>query len=214
MRLEGVLQSWGEMSKWNHRDTATFPTKSGIIGLIGCAMGIPRGNDRLVELSDSIDIAVRADRAGEIDTDYQTVSSPSMLTAERKPRTLTNTIITPRAYLCDASFLVAISSENDALLDEIEGALKSPKWTLFLGRKACVPSQPITGRIVENYEGLMDALVNEPLVERHDSRVYVECRGDETSRPDVLLCAKDRKFARRGVQTTLVYEEGGQELCI
>lgn len=214
MRLEGVLQSWGEMSKWNHRDTATFPTKSGIVGLIGCAMGIPRGDDRLVELSNSIDLAVRADRAGDVETDYHTVSSQSMLTAERKPRTLSNTIITPRAYLNDASFLVAISSESDTLLDEIEVALKNPKWTVYLGRKACAPSQPIIGRIVENYEGLMDAIVNEPLIERHDVRVYAECSGDETSRPDVLLCAKDRKFSRRGVQTFLVSEEGERESCI
>ena len=32
LRLEGALQSWGERSHWDHRDTANFPTKSGVVG--------------------------------------------------------------------------------------------------------------------------------------------------------------------------------------
>ena len=39
LRLEGVLQSWGERSRWDHRDTSDMPTKSALIGLLGCAMG-------------------------------------------------------------------------------------------------------------------------------------------------------------------------------
>ena len=39
LRLEGPLQSWGENAKWDFRDSSTMPTKSGIVGLLGCAMG-------------------------------------------------------------------------------------------------------------------------------------------------------------------------------
>lgn len=39
MWLEGPLQSWGVNSKYGRRDTLQFPTKSGILGIILCAMG-------------------------------------------------------------------------------------------------------------------------------------------------------------------------------
>ena len=42
LRLEGVLQSWGERAKWDDRDSASMPSKSGIVGLLACAMGLER----------------------------------------------------------------------------------------------------------------------------------------------------------------------------
>ena len=39
LRLEGPLQSWGERGHWAVRDTAPEPTKSGVVGLLGCALG-------------------------------------------------------------------------------------------------------------------------------------------------------------------------------
>ena len=50
IRLEGPLQSWGERSKWDYRDTADFPTKSGVIGMIACAMGLERTDAQLGKL--------------------------------------------------------------------------------------------------------------------------------------------------------------------
>ena len=39
MWLESPLQSWGFDSKFGRRDTLNFPTKSGILGLVCCALG-------------------------------------------------------------------------------------------------------------------------------------------------------------------------------
>lgn len=39
MWLEAPLQSWGCDSKFGRRETLNFPTKSGVIGLLLCAMG-------------------------------------------------------------------------------------------------------------------------------------------------------------------------------
>src|SRR5690625_2252213 len=39
MWLEGPLQSWGYDSKFGRRDTLDFPTKSGVLGLLCCALG-------------------------------------------------------------------------------------------------------------------------------------------------------------------------------
>ena len=37
--IEAPLQSWGADSKFGRRDTLPFPTKSGILGMVLCAMG-------------------------------------------------------------------------------------------------------------------------------------------------------------------------------
>lgn len=47
LRLEAPLQSYGERAKWDFRDSAYFPTKSGVIGIIACAMGLKRGADEI-----------------------------------------------------------------------------------------------------------------------------------------------------------------------
>ena len=39
MWLEAPLQSWGHDSKFGRRDTINFPTKSGVLGLLCCALG-------------------------------------------------------------------------------------------------------------------------------------------------------------------------------
>ncbi len=40
--LDGPLQSWGVDSRYEQRETAAFPTKSGIIGLLAAALGIDK----------------------------------------------------------------------------------------------------------------------------------------------------------------------------
>jgi CRISPR system Cascade subunit CasD len=58
LRLEGPLQSWGERARWSVRDTAPEPTKSGVVGLLGCALGIKDDAD-LRELSEHLRMGVR-----------------------------------------------------------------------------------------------------------------------------------------------------------
>jgi CRISPR system Cascade subunit CasD len=72
LRLEGPLQSWGLRARWGERDTADAPTKSGIIGLLGCALGYRRDDLRLRQLSDELWLGVRVDRPGTLLRDYHT----------------------------------------------------------------------------------------------------------------------------------------------
>ena len=37
--LEAPLQAWGHDSKFGRRDSLDFPTKSGVLGLLCCALG-------------------------------------------------------------------------------------------------------------------------------------------------------------------------------
>ena len=53
LRLEGPLQAWGDTSKFVIRRTMDAPTKSGVLGLLCCAMGLSRekARERLPELN-------------------------------------------------------------------------------------------------------------------------------------------------------------------
>lgn len=190
LRLEGPLQSWGLRSRWSRRDTGPDPTKSAIMGLLGCAAGILRPDwrsdaepDRTLEEWDyMLNFGVRVDRPGTIETDYHTVqgrfwqANGKMKTDLSKSGTLPGkaekepprTEPTWRDYLHDAAFLVALAvkpgnqHDNRGLLESLEKHLQHPKWPLYLGRKACVPSRPIFDRLADEYSDLEAALRSEP----------------------------------------------------
>lgn len=73
--------------------------------------------------------------------------------AYRKPSNISR-----RYYLSDAVFLVGLEGETE-LLKSIYEALKEPRWTLFLGRKAFVPGRPVF------FADVQDALHSEELSE-------------------------------------------------
>lgn len=149
LRLEGPLQSWGGRTIGRFRRTESAPTKSGVLGLLGAALGLSRHelNARLEELN-QLTMAVRVDRAGQIEEDYQTVGAKvGVLAADGEIKKTAATreveaIISPREFLVDASFLVILRGDS-VLIVELSRALQSPKWPLFLGRKRCVPGTPV-----------------------------------------------------------------------
>lgn len=124
LRLAAPLQSWGGASKFERRDTLRLPTKSGVVGLLACALGRRRGES--LDDINSLVMAVRADQAGELLHDYHTA------------KTEKSTYVTNRYYLADAVFVVALEGE-EALLHTLEKALQSPAFPLFLGRRSCPP---------------------------------------------------------------------------
>jgi CRISPR system Cascade subunit CasD len=152
LRLTGPLQSWGEHSHFNDRDTARFPTRSGVLGLLAAALGRPRTAplDDLGRLS----LTVRADRPGVLLRDLHTVGGglppkATVTTAEGKKRSGdTTTLLTYRYYLADAAFTVALTDPDPAqpdtaLLNACARALQAPRWPLFLGRRSCPPEGPL-----------------------------------------------------------------------
>ena len=148
LRLEGPLQAWGENSKFVIRRTMEAPTKSGVLGMACCAMGLSRqaARDKLPELG-QLTMGVRIDRPGTLWSDYHTVGAGiGLLTADGGSKTgAQGTLVTRRYYLCDASFLVALQGD-DELLAEVAEALRNPVWPVYLGRKSCAPSVPVLAR--------------------------------------------------------------------
>src|SRR4029434_6713182 len=91
LRLEAPLQAWGERGQWSVRDTAPEPTKSGVVGLLACALGW-QDDEPIRTLSRSLRIGVRCDFMGVSAplVDYHTVGGgykqPQLLTAQGKPK--------------------------------------------------------------------------------------------------------------------------------
>ncbi len=150
MRLAGPLQSWGVHSQFNRRETADAPTKSGIVGLLAAAQGRAREEpiDDLLDLA----VGVRTDETGSLLRDYHTVSDyrgvplPSATVTGKGVQKRTGpakfTHVTERFYLQDAVFVVAVGGPG-ALLGSLLEALERPAFPLALGRRACVPTQPL-----------------------------------------------------------------------
>lgn len=217
LRLEAPLQSWGEDSQWSVRRTAPEPTKSGIVGLLACAMGWA-DDERIRSLSRHIHIGVRCDIPGIPAPleDYHTIgggydkNEPQLLTAKGNFKYIPNTKMphtepTWRYYLCDASFLVAVLSADENLITELADSIQNPQWTIYLGRKSCVPARPPFDGI-GNYETLEEALEdhsakfldNDPrAVEKHP-RVILECGpGEGIRRRDQIRSRSYRIFDPR-----------------
>jgi len=204
LRFEGPLQSWGERSRWDQRDTAFMPTKSGVVGLIACAMGLPRGDAKIAALSDSIAMAVRADRPGMLMTDYHTVTG-MIRTAEGKKRGKVgepSTIQSWRQYLQDASFLVAVAAD-EATLFRCTDALADPVWPVWLGRKCCVPSRPVSEGITKEYASLEDVMQRYPLPARHSAAAVmfeIDSPKNGYLKQDVLTNALGHIYKHRRVE--------------
>lgn len=141
LRLQGFLQSWGERGRWNVRDSAVVPTKSGVMGLLAAALGKP---EAMVTLTSQLAMGVLVNQRGSVLRDYHTVTTGT-LSAKGKLRGGTEdtmTLVSTRYYLCGASFTVALMGAPE-LIDCLWAAVNDPVWPLYLGRKCCIPSAPI-----------------------------------------------------------------------
>lgn len=146
LRLEGPFQAWGaQESKFVIRRSAEAPTKSGVIGMLCAALGVSRAKASegwLAKLG-VLRMGVRIDVPGVRWWDYHTVGAGmQMRIAEGEGKTKPGAMLTRREYLCDASFLVVLQGEP-SLIQELHGAMRTPKWPVYLGRKPCPPSRPL-----------------------------------------------------------------------
>ena len=147
LRFAGPLQAWGADSRFDVRRTNREPTKSGVIGLIASALGLRR--DAPLDELNRLRFGVRVDREGVLLRDLHTV---------RKDKN--TSYMTTRYYLSDAVFLVGLYSDDEALMQRLEHAVRNPAHPLFLGRRSCPPE----GRVCLGLRQmpLEEALKSEP----------------------------------------------------
>lgn len=132
LKLNGPMQSYGNVAYFSTRSTLRFPTKSAVIGLISSALGYDRADDKKIRKLNSLKFAVRIDMQGKERSDYQIMYR----SLEKKNKPIN------RKYLADALFLIGLSGPED-LIDKIIWAMAHPVYQPFLGRKAYLPAGPI-----------------------------------------------------------------------
>jgi CRISPR system Cascade subunit CasD len=203
--LQAPLQSWGHDSKFGRRDTLNFPTKSGVMGLICCALGA--GGEQRELLAEFAPLkqtvisfvrckknGVKGDRepllrdfhmigSGYDDKDpWQTLLIPK--TAEGKKAVGGGTKITYRYYLQDAFFAVILEVPSDKA-DTLAQALQTPVWDLCLGRKSCVPTDFVFRGI---FDSEADAVEQAVTVVAHEKNLQVDfCVFDDEYKLDKSL---------------------------
>lgn len=219
LRLEGPIQAWGLAAPWSQRPTEHAPTKSGVLGLVGAALGLTRDSQQLIELPRHLRMGVRVDLPGSLLTEFQTVGGggSGVPTAQLRPDgtpKLKKTESTGqleielshRGYLVDASFLVALAGPQQ-LVTAIHQALQRPRWLLYLGRKACLPSAPLAAGISE-HDDPVAALKAAPLhrATRRGAPIWLIWDSDPVSgqiQNDVPLDPSRRRFGPRWVEQGL-----------
>ena len=167
LMLDGPLQAWGFASRFERRTTGLHPTKSGIIGLICAAMGLAKGSPEEREVfpelaaskMTSITIPREAQSSGSPPPvlrleDYHTVLGTHRASGNMNP----DAVITRREYLLDSRFGVIVEARRP-VLERAAGALEDPVWGVWLGRKSCIPAQPIARGLFDTEAQALLALI-------------------------------------------------------
>lgn len=188
MRLYAPLSSWGTLAVGEDRPTANYPTRGAILGLLGAALGLKRTDTKqLQDLADGIGIASKTYSTGTILRDYHTIQTPTAKKGttfytrkQELQSTKLETILSSRDYREDGLWVVAIwltadtaskdsgatdntTDKNGSItyqytLEQLQQALKHPVFTLYLGRKSCPLSLPLSPSIVtaDNVKAALD----------------------------------------------------------
>lgn len=206
LRFEAPLMSFGGPVVDQEGVTDIFPGRSLLAGLLGNALGWRHGEyEKLNALQVAIDFAVRCDRRPTRIVDYQTVdlSQPFMKSGwttwgkpeERGGGSSSGTHIRFRPYLADGVFTIALSLDvrcEATSFSELRSALREPARPLFIGRKACIPSEPIyLNEQPSRPDDVLDALCRIPIAEGYpggmdDSKAFDAQWPDGLSSPAVL----------------------------
>ena len=107
-----------------------MPPRSSRGGKIAAALG--RRRDEPLDDLRGLRFAVRVDQEGELLRDLHTAQNTK------------DNYLTERYYLADAVFLAGLESGDEEFLRKLDAALHAPAFPLFLGRRSCPPTPPLS----------------------------------------------------------------------
>jgi CRISPR system Cascade subunit CasD len=174
--LEAPLQAWGADSKFGRRDSLDFPTKSGVAGLLLCALGASGEQQellaRLAPLRQTV-ISFEREEARKTGAEtgrlcdfhmvgsaydesdpWEALNIPK--TSEGKKAVGGGVKLTYRYFIQDAYFAAVVEVPSE-MADQFADALRMPVFDLYLGRKCCAPTDIIYRGIFDREEDALDA---------------------------------------------------------
>lgn len=162
-QLVAPLAAWGDVAVGQYRGSRDAPGESALIGLLAAALGIRRDDDAAhAGLRDGYAFAVGTVEAGSLLRDYHTAQTPSRTDLKGRPHRTRrdelavpkhqlNTILSTRDYRQGGEWVVAVQALPGATheLPALQGALREPRFLLYLGRKSCPPAAPLAPQVID-----------------------------------------------------------------
>jgi CRISPR system Cascade subunit CasD len=163
-QLQAPLSSWGDPAVGEYRGTAEHPSQSALVGLLGAALGLLRTDESAhAALRDDYGYAVGLLSGGRLLRDFQTAQVPPTSKLKGRPHATRRqelavpkhdlgTILSTRDYRQDGASLVAVAVRDSHFprytLTQLAQALRTPVFTLYLGRRACPPGTPLWPQLI------------------------------------------------------------------
>jgi len=214
--FDSPMQSWGVRSRGTIRDAGREPSKSGVLGLLGAALGMARDNRSEIARLARLRMGVRVDREGILERDFHTVQNVPTTTG-----TGHRTAVSHRYYLADALFLVVLEDDRREQLEQIAAAVAAPVWPLFFGRRAFPPARPLisSGQPLTGL-GLLEqpidtVLTNHPWLEdRTEVRDAERRQQERTPLRTVVDCAPDDPAAETRIDVPVTFAPPDRQFTI
>lgn len=171
--LDAPFQSWGASSKFQRRETGSFPTKSAVIGMLAAALGIDKHSagetEKITPLAELYFTAVKIDHNKSVTRmmDFHTIGGgyeksssqrEKMSIPQKASGASFGTVITRRSYLTDARFVILLDGDLN-VLEKVKAALENPVWGVWFGRKNCLPATPLSPCLGVDRQAALDALL-------------------------------------------------------
>lgn len=196
--FQDVMQSFGSKSKFKHRGTEDFPTRSAITGMICNGAGLFGEQEEFLSLMiKECKISVYSFCIPTIFEDFQTIGSSighekfglkKAITKKIKNNELffktysENNDIVYKNYLANAKFGIIIETENEDLFNIIFEAFNNPKNVLFLGRKCCI----LTGKAILGAFDSKEEAINVIKNFSKQEKIYYEILEEDNNSDEVF----------------------------
>lgn len=184
MRWQGPLMSLTGARIDGFAQPVPIPPRSMVAGMLGAALGLPMCDPALDTLWKTIRHGVVVHQAGVPVTDFQTADLTLMpdkmwwfdgkrygvmmregATASLLRRTQERTLLSD----ADMTVVVEVMDDSHWTAEQMLGALRRPRFPLYLGRSNCLPAARVAGQVldagslVEAIQGVGDGTVYLPV---------------------------------------------------
>jgi CRISPR-associated protein Cas5/CasD subtype I-E len=173
---------------------------------VSAALGLQRDDTKGLKELLSLNLDTYRLKAGSIFSDFQTIgggySDPMFIPVCSDGKSL-ETKISNRDYLWDAHFIVVLSGDAK-VIEKVSDALADPVYSVFLGRKSCISSQPLIGKIYDTEKEVLEFITKQHPLDVVKDTSEIEAATDAL--PDVPENKSQRIFGMRFVEYTPLYE--------